>query len=138
MKEEMISCAGTSAGSFNNVKIYLGLMTKILKLTNKKCQEMRGVDQGIHNYILYGLKLELKKYPREIQDLYREFKWKPYSNQISPVYHMGVIPKEQISYNRSIAKFLRPGNEIPSIAHQIDLDIIIFSHLLNYYRKLKI
>jgi hypothetical protein len=61
IKEKQIICSGTILGTFYGISCYLEKFNKIVDNLSNKCREFPGLDQGIHNYIIYSGKLGMFK-----------------------------------------------------------------------------
>jgi len=53
IKENFISCSGTTIGSQEEIQRYLEEMTKVLR-QNLRCCNRAGIDQGAHNYLVWN------------------------------------------------------------------------------------
>lgn len=57
VEENVISCSGTTLGSWLAMKQYVSAMADSIK--ERKYCERNGVDQGVHNYLIYTAKKSL-------------------------------------------------------------------------------
>lgn len=55
IQENYVVCAGTTIGTITGIKYYVNLMVSTLLLTDRR----QGIDQGIHNYLIYTDKIKV-------------------------------------------------------------------------------
>lgn len=65
IKDKKIICSGTILGTilgtYYGIMYYLGIFNRIVEKLNKECHKYCGLDQGIHNYLIYSGKLDTLK-----------------------------------------------------------------------------
>ena len=92
--DKPIICAGFTVGRLTEYCMTMWDMLKDLPAT-------RGLDQGIHNHIVYSGRL-----PTTI-----------HSNP-TPVYTVGYVPRETVMVKEGV--IYGPGSELPTVVHQYD------------------
>ena len=53
VQDKKIICSGTTYGKLNGIKIYVDRMCDLMTNKIRSNPEMGGLDQGIHNYLIY-------------------------------------------------------------------------------------
>jgi hypothetical protein len=101
----VISCSGTSMGTWSEAYAYVDLMAN--EIRSNKC-ERNGVDQGMHNYFLYSTKLEQVIKKDDIHILSNEEGW------IASIQSMKRVVRDRAGM------VLNDKNEPYAVVHQYD------------------
>lgn len=123
MRKTTVVCAGTILGGQSAVRAYLQLMTEVvLFIAKEECME-HGVDQAIHNYMVYYLK-------QNRPDMLK-FEALLLPNDESPFYSMGWIRKAaRMDISETSFAVYNGRGARPPVLHQWDRHQELLDHIM--------
>ena len=117
LNEKPVSCSGTVLGPVDSVMKYLRLMVTYLRPEFEK-KENKGIDQGIHNYILYRI---LSKPNHTTADFSKQNETFPFLflDNYDVLWTVGCVPPVYLAANKGALQMINSTYVAP-IVHQYD------------------